>query len=118
VQNAIGAPSGCVPNIRATAIEFKDFALIANRYNIETMLTVHPAVAASTLTEFIQKVLADMAKVLAIPDMRETLASQRAEPAYLSSRELTQLIKDDAAPDIVVRTNRSCNDSAHRHFEP
>jgi tripartite-type tricarboxylate transporter receptor subunit TctC len=50
---------------------------------------------AATPKAIINKVSADIAKVLALPDLQDKLASQGAEPAYANPEEFTQIIKDD-----------------------
>ena len=43
------------------------------------------------------KVSADIAKVLAMPDIQDKLASQGAEPAYADPEEFAKIIRDDIA---------------------
>ncbi len=50
---------------------------------------------AATPKAIVNKVSADIAKVLALPDLQDKLASQGAEPAYANPEEFTQIIKDD-----------------------
>jgi tripartite-type tricarboxylate transporter receptor subunit TctC len=50
---------------------------------------------AATSRAIVNKVSADIAKVLALPDLQDKLASQGAEPAYANPEEFTQIIKDD-----------------------
>ena len=52
---------------------------------------------AATPRAIVNKIAADIEKVLAMPDIREKLASQGAEPAYVEPAEFAKLIKDDIA---------------------
>jgi tripartite-type tricarboxylate transporter receptor subunit TctC len=52
---------------------------------------------AATPKAIIDKVSADIAKVLAATDIQDKLASQGAEPAYLPPEEMFRMIKDDIA---------------------
>lgn len=50
---------------------------------------------AATPKQIVAKVSADIAKVLAMPDIQEKLASQGAEPAYANPEQFARIIKDD-----------------------
>lgn len=50
---------------------------------------------AATSKQLVHKVSADVAKVLAMRDIQEKLASQGAEPAYANPEQFAQIIKDD-----------------------
>jgi tripartite-type tricarboxylate transporter receptor subunit TctC len=52
---------------------------------------------AGTPRAIIDKVSADIAKVLAMPDIREKLSSQGAEPAYANPDEFRKIMRDDIA---------------------
>jgi len=52
---------------------------------------------AGTPKPIVNKISGDIAKVLAMPDIREKLASQGAEPAYVEPGEFASLIKEDIA---------------------
>jgi tripartite-type tricarboxylate transporter receptor subunit TctC len=52
---------------------------------------------AATPKPLIQKISADIAKALAMPDLQEKLASQGAEPAYVAPEPFAKLIRDDIA---------------------
>jgi len=54
-------------------------------------------VPAGTPKPIIDKVSSDIAKVLAMPDIREKLASQGAEPAYADPGQFATLIREDIA---------------------
>ena len=50
---------------------------------------------AATPKHLVQKVSADIAKVLTLPDLQEKLASQGAEPAYANPEAFARIIRDD-----------------------
>lgn len=54
-------------------------------------------VPAGTPKAIIDKVSGDIAKVLAMPDIKEKLASQGAEPAYANSSQFAVIMRDDIA---------------------
>ena len=54
-------------------------------------------VPAGTPRTIIDKISSDIAKVLAMPDIREKLSSQGAEPAYADPSEFRKIMLDDIA---------------------
>jgi tripartite-type tricarboxylate transporter receptor subunit TctC len=52
-------------------------------------------VPAGTPQALVDRISADIAKVLAMPDLREKLSAQGAEPAYANSRAFGQIIRKD-----------------------
>jgi tripartite-type tricarboxylate transporter receptor subunit TctC len=50
---------------------------------------------AATPKQLVEKVSADIARVLAMPDIQEKLASQGADPAHADPGEFTKIIRDD-----------------------
>lgn len=77
-----------VPNLMATPYDaVKDFAALGTIATTQLILLVHPSVRWG----------ADMAKVLAMPDVREKLLSQGMDPFISTPDEFAALIKADHA---------------------
>lgn len=52
---------------------------------------------AATPRSLVDKISADIGKVLAMPDLQERLSSQGAEPAYMAPEPFAKMLRDDIA---------------------